>query len=432
LINRRLFLTSGAAAAVASAAQAPPPPSPEKAPAAAPASPFNDPDFGFTAQIALGGSYYRGGDPGKLLVILSQIKPGDFESAWQAYREAGVEARTLAEKAAAKKHTVSAREAYLWAASYFSAAMRFLDGTDNPDRMLDGWKEYAACWSAAAGLFDPPIERIEIPYEGTALTGWFLRADNSHRRRPLVLLNNGADGLEKSMYVLGGAGALARGYNCLIFNGPGQGDSLWVRKLYFRPDWEKVITPAVDAMVHHREVDPKRIALIGVSQGGYWAPRALAFEHRIAAGVADPGVFDVSEPWLHNLPAFVRKILDDGNKDQFDSMVRMGLSSNPRTQMTLRFRMRPYGLTSYYDAFHGVQEYTLKDVAAKIRCPMLITSPEGEQFFPGQAQKLYDALQCPKTIVQFTHEQGAEQHCEVAAPGYRDFEIYNWLDETLA
>jgi len=429
-MKRRSFLTLGAAAATASAGQAPPPPA--VAQAAAPASPFTDPDFGFTNLIALGRSYYRAGNPGKLLAIVSKIKAGDFESASQAYHQAGVELRTLAEAAAAKHHNVSAREAYLWAAGYFSSALRFLDGTDDHERMLPCWQEYASCWSAAAGLFEPPIERLEIPYEGASLTGWFLRVDKSRRRRPLVLLNNGADGLEESMYVLGGAGALARGHNCLIFNGPGQGDSLWMRKLYFRPDWEKVITPVVDAMLRHREVDPKRIALVGISQGGYWVPRALAFEHRIAAGVADPGVWDVSEPWLHNLPAFVGRLLDAKNRAQFDQMIQMGTASNPKVRGMLRFRMRPYGMTSYYDAFHAVQEYNLSEVASRIRCPMLITDPEGEQFFPGQVQKLYDALTCSKATVHFSREQGADQHCEVAAPGYRDFSIYNWLDEALA
>jgi hypothetical protein len=428
MIDRRSFLTIGASATAAAQTQTTP--TAEEAPK--PATPFTDPDFGFTALIALGGSYYRGGDPGKLLAILSQIKTGDFESAFQAYHEAGVEARTQAEQAAVKRHNVSAREAHLWAASYFSAALRFLDGTKDPERMLACWQEYNACWSAAGALFDPPVERLEIPYEGTALTGWFVRTDPSRRRRPLVILNTGADGLEKSMYVLGGAGALARGYNCLILNGPGQGDSLWVRKLYFRPDWEKVITPVVDAMLRHREVDPKRIALVGVSQGGYWVPRALAFEHRIAAGVADPGVWDVSDPWLRNLPKFARDVLDTGKKSQFDQMIQMGTASNARAKATLRFRMRPFGMTSYYDAFHAVRDYNLAEVAGRIRCPMLITDPESEQFFPGQALKLYDALQCPKQIVHFTRDQGADQHCEVAAPGYRDYCIYNWLDETLA
>jgi hypothetical protein len=88
-------------------------------------------------------------------------------------------------------------------------------------------------------------------------------------------------------------------------------------------------------------------------------------------------------------------------------------------------------MTSFYDAFQAVQAYNLAEVAGQIRCPMLLTAPEGEEFFPGQAQKLYDALHCPKMIVRFTNEQGAGQHCEVAAPGYRDFCIYNWLDEVL-
>ncbi len=415
MLNRRSFVTAAAAVA---GAQAQTPPS--AAPSETPGSPFTDPDFGFTALIALGASYYGQGDPGKLLAILSNIKPGDFESAFQAYHQAGLEARALAGEASAKGHKVSAREAHLWAAKHFSAAMRFLDGTGHPERMFPTWQEYAACWGAAAASFDPPIERLEIPYESTNLTAWFLRVDKSRRRRPLVIINNGADGLECSLYVLGGAGALARGYNCLILNGPGQGDSLWIRKLYFRPDWEKVITPVIDAMLRHPEVDQKRIALIGVSQGGYWVPRALAFEHRVAAGVADPGLMNVSEPWLHNLPAFVRKILDDGDKAKFDQMVNVGTAANPRTRATLSFRMRPLGMESYYDAFRAVQQYNLADVVGNIRCPMLITDPEGEQFFPGQAQKLYDSLTSPETDRSFHARPGrgsALRSCGARLPG---------------
>src|ERR1035438_3264015 len=427
-MNRRSFLASGVAASAAVAVNAAPAQTLAQEPA--PFTLLTDADFGFAAQISLGHSYYRAGDPGKLLSIASKIKTGDFESAWAAYHQAGVELRTLAESAVAKRHNVSAKEAYLAAASYFSTALRFLDGTEDPARMFPCWQEYAASWSAAAALFNPPIERLEIPYEGTSLTGWFLRGDNSRRPRPLVVINNGADGMEISSYVLGGAGALARGCNCLIFNGPGQGDSLWARKLYFRPDWEKVITPVVDAMLRHREVDSKRIALIGVSQGGYWVPRALAFEHRIAAGVADPGVWDVSEPWFRTVPQFLRDMLRDGKKDSFDQMMKMGTQA-PRIQGMLRMRMRPFGTASYYEVFRAVQEYTLAEVASRITCPMLITDPEGEQFFPGQSQKLYDALRGPKKLIHFTREQGADQHCEVNAPGYRDYCIYNWLAETL-
>jgi hypothetical protein len=392
---------------------------------------FADPDFGPTAHSVLGASYYHGGDPGKLLAILSRIKPGDFESAWTAYHDAGVDMRTLAEQALGRRQTVSAREAYLWAADYFHAATRSLDGTTNPGRMLPAWKEYAACWSAAASLFDPPVERLEIPYEGAALTGWFFRADVSRKPKPVVIINNGADGLENRMYILGGAGALARGYNCLIFNGPGQGDSLWERKLYFRPDWESVIVPVVDAMLQRPEVDPKRIALIGVSQGGFWVPRALAFERRIAAGVADPGVWDLRDLFVHSFPPFLLDLLRREQKDAFDQVIQIGVAKDRRAEMTLRFRMRPYGTTSYYEFFHAMEQYHLAEVADRITCPMLVADPEGEQFFPGQPRKLYDGLRCPKTLIRFTHAQGAGEHCEAAAPGYRDYCIYDWLADVF-
>ena len=426
-MDRRQFLAAGFAAPAALAAQT----AHEPAQAATAVQPFSDPDFGYTAQVALGASYHRAGNPGKLLALTAQIKPGDFDSAWRAYYDAGVQARKQAEAAAAKRHMVSAREAYLWAAEYFSCALRFLDLSRETESPSPSWQQYADCWSAAASLFEPAAERLEIPYEGSSLTAWFFPVDRSRRRRPLVIQNTGADGLEISMYVHGGAGALARGYHCLIFNGPGQCDSLWAKKLYFRPDWEKAITPVVDAMLRRREVDPKRIALVGASQGGYFVPRALAFERRIAAGVADPGVWNVADPWLRNLPKPVREMLDAGKQTDFDRIVAKGMATNPRAKAMVQMRMRPYGLTSYYEAFRAVQKYNLDDVAGQIRCPMLITDPETEQFFPGQAQKLYDALRCPKTLVKFTHDQGADQHCEVAAPGYRDYCIYNWLDETL-
>jgi len=433
MIGRRSFLTLGAASVSATLAQTTPPQAPAQTAAAAPpASPFTDPDFGFVALSVLGGAYSHGADPGKVLAIVSRIKPGDFESAFAAYHEAGVEAQARADQALAGRHKVSAREAYLWAANYFHFAVRFLDGTNDPERALPCWKQYAACWSAAAALFEPAAERIEIPYENAALTAWLFRADGSGRRRPLVILNTGADGQESRTYALGGAGALARGFHCLILNGPGQSDSLWSRKLYFRPDWEKVIGPVCDAMVKRPDVDAKRMALVGASMGGYWVPRALAFEKRIAAGVADPGVWDVSAPFLEHAPQFLRSMLRDGKKAAFDQVLEMGIAKDPRNRMMMRFRMRPFGFTSYYDLFTAVQAYNLADVAGRIACPMLITDPEGEQFFPGQAQKLYDALECPKKLIRFTHEEGAGEHCEVAAPGLRDCAIYDWLEETLA
>src|SRR5262249_46637711 len=152
----------------------------------------------------------------------------------------------------------------------------------------------------------------------SALEGFFLRVDDTRRKRPLLILNNGSDGAAHDMWPQGGAGAIARGYNCLIFDGPGQGYALWKQKLYFRPDWEKVITPVVDYALTRPEVDPKRIALQGLSQGGYWVPRAVAFEHRIAAAIADPGVVDVATVWRDHLSQPMLELLRSGQKEAFN------------------------------------------------------------------------------------------------------------------
>jgi cephalosporin-C deacetylase-like acetyl esterase len=114
---------------------------------------------------------------------------------------------------------------------------------------------------------------------------------------------------------------------------------LWKQKLYFRPDWEKVITPVVDYALTRNEVDPKRIAIQGISQGGYWVPRAVAFEKRIAAAIADPGVVDVSTSWTASLPKAMLELLKAGRKAEFDGYLSKVLNSE--TKGDLNFRMRP-------------------------------------------------------------------------------------------
>jgi fermentation-respiration switch protein FrsA (DUF1100 family) len=159
------------------------------------------------------------------------------------------------------------------------------------------------CWQQASQLFDPPFEPVKIPYGGSWMTGYLLRPDDRPVRRPTVILNNGEDAQNIRMWTFGGAAALERGYNALIFEGPGQGSMLFDRQIPFRPDWEKVITPVVDYLRSRPEVDPSRIVLSGSSLGGELVVRAAAFEHRLAALVADPGFLNVWLSWQTSLPA---------------------------------------------------------------------------------------------------------------------------------
>jgi len=390
---------------------------------------FKDPTFEIIFLTSLGRAYSSGGNVGKVLYLTTQVEDGNFESAYQAFTKAGDEARGLAEDAARRGHRESARQAYLWAQNYYDSSMYFIDGSSDPARLLPTWERLDECWLAGARLFNPPIEQVEIPYEGTKLRGFFMRGAGASGKRPLLILCNGSDGSLLDMWLWGGAGGLARGYDCLTFDGPGQGYALWKQKLYFRPDWEKVVSPVVDYALTRPEVDPRCIAIQGISQGGYWVPRAVAFERRIAAAIADPGVVDVSTSWLRSLPPPLLGLLHAGKKEEFDTY--LGKSLTAATRATLNFRMRPYGVASYYDAYKAAMGYTLEGVAKNITCPMLITSPANEAYWPGQSQQLFDMLTSPKTLEVFSESDGADLHCEPQGIGLRDLKVFNWLDEVL-
>ena len=201
----------------------------------------------------------------------------------------------------------------------------------------------------------------------------------------------------------------------------------------FRPDWEAVLTPVVDAMLARADVDADRIAVIGVSQAGFWVPRALAFEHRFAAAVADPGVVDVSTSWIEPLPKSMRKDLEEGRQEHFDRNMRIGERFSRSTTALLTFRGEPYGLhdDSRFRLYQTVMGYRLGDEVAQIDTPLLITEPEGEQFWPGQSQELFDRLPGAKELVRFTLAEGAGRHCEPMAPALRDARVFDWLDRYL-
>jgi dienelactone hydrolase len=389
---------------------------------------FKHPTFEMIFLTSLGRAYNSGGNVGKVLYLTRQVEDGSFESAFVAFKGAGDEARAIAEESASHGHRESARQAYLWAQNFYDSATYFVDGSNDPSRFLPTWELLYDSWLKSLPLFDPPIEPVKIPYESTELHGFFIRGKGGAGKRPLLIAVNGSDGSLLDMWLQGGAAALARGYDVLTFDGPGQGYALWKQKIYFRPDWEKVVAPVVGYALSRPEVDPKRIVIQGISQGGYWVPRAIAFEKRIAAAIADPGVVDVSTSWLTTLPKPMVELLNAGHKEEFDGY----LSKAPATARSLlRFRMRPYGFTSYYDTYKATLNYNLKDIAGQIRCPLLITEPANESYWPGQSQQLYDLVSSPKKLVHFSESDGADLHCEPQGMGLRDLRVFNWLDETL-
>jgi hypothetical protein len=149
---------------------------------------------------------------------------------------------------------------------------------------------------------------------------------------------------------------------------------------------EAVTTPFIDFLLSRADVDPARIALYGISQAGYWVPRTLAFEHRIAAAIADPGVVDVSTSWTDHMPKSMIKLLHDGDSEKFDKEMAFGMRLPGAGKNAWSFRARPYNRTGYFDTMVEVLKYNVTDVAGSITTPLLITSPEDEQFWPGQSE----------------------------------------------
>lgn len=388
---------------------------------------FDNPAWEYASRIALGASARGAADAGEVLATIHAIPEGDPEAWFRTWSETADRLEAGAEDAERQGHAVSAAARWLRAATYRFAATESLDASADPGRLVPTWERHRAAWDRVCQLRG--FERLAIPYPSGPLDAWVFHSGRTEPH-PWVILNNGSDGPVTSMWMMGGAAAVERGFSAITFDGPGQGSALFRAGLPFRPDWEAVITPVVDALLARPDVDPDRIVLHGISQAGYWVPRAVAFEHRIAAAVADPGVMDVSRSWFAHLPPEMISLLDAGMKEEFDAI--MNAPEVPQEQRAmLAFRMRPYGMTSPFDVYAAVRDYHLRDVAARITCPVLITDPDGEQFWPGQSQELYDALRSPKELVRFTEAEGADWHCEPMALALRDERVFDWIETVL-
>jgi hypothetical protein len=398
---------------------------------------FTDDDFQYGLELALGAAYHRAADVGEVLATAERIKDGDSDTWVHEWLSTAGGCWAAAGEAKRAGHRVSAVAHYRRAATYYATALyRFAYAADDtPGRETQIWRRQRDCWDRVVDLQARPGERLRIRYQDTTLPGYFFPAPDAGpgERRPLVVLNNGSDGATSQMWLAGGAAASERGYHWMTFDGPGQQAALVEQGIPFRPDWEAVLTPVLDAITARPDVDPGRMAVIGVSQAGYWVPRALAFEHRPAAAVVDPGVTDVSASWTRHLPAVMRDQLRDGDRTAFDREMHLAELMTPHTAATLAFRGRPYGVagTSRFDLYKAVTAYRLGGEEQQITTPLLITDPEGEQFWPGQSEDLYHRLPGSKELIPFTGHEGASGHCEPMARSLRETRIFDWLGTYL-
>src|SRR5262249_3054603 len=147
-------------------------------------------------------------------------------------------------------------------------------------------------------------------------------------------------------------------------------------------------------LIARPDVDATRIAALGVEHAGYGIVRALAFEHRFAAVVVDPGVVDVSTLWTDRLPPRARAALFAGERDRFNREIHLAGSFVPAPNDLRRRRGRWYGLVGRtpFDLYSRVREFRLGDELERITTPILVRHDPNERRWPGQARALFERL----------------------------------------
>jgi alpha-beta hydrolase superfamily lysophospholipase len=393
---------------------------------------FDNESFSFEALRTASFGAYGGADLGEVLATAGVIGDGG-EDAWsRAWKATGDRVREDGERSLAAGHLVSARESMLRASNYYRTADFYLrdDPFEDP-AAKEVWDLAADTFATAASLMDTPVEPVAIPYEDTTLPGYLFLVDDSGAPRPTVVFTGGYDSILEEAYFAVAAAALRRGYNCLAYDGPGQGAALRRQRLFFRPDWENVAGPVIDYALTRPEVDPARIVLHGYSLGGLLAARAAAFDPRIAAVIADGGVYDYHAFNFRQLPPFLADWVRAGRDDLAEPVAAMMSRHSTFVSWALRNGMWTFGADSVSDYMRRTRGYSLHGIAERITAPTLVFDHEND-FFAGEAARVYEALVCPATLVSLSEADGAGEHCGYGARSTVHRYMFDWLDRTPA
>jgi dipeptidyl aminopeptidase/acylaminoacyl peptidase len=238
------------------------------------------------------------------------VDPNDFQRVtaplerWEEWLEAWVANgdlhAALAREAGERGRTRTAGEAWVRAALSYHFA-KFVWMVDM-DRHREAADRAVAALREAHRLLDPAAERVEIPFEGSSMVAT-LRRPPAAGRPPVVLLLPGLDSTKEEFFHWENV-FIDRGMATLSLDGPGQGETGYTT--HIRPDYEVAVGAALDHLAAREDLDLDRVAAAGVSLGGYYAPRAAAFEPRVRAAVAIGGPFDWGDCW-DGLPQLSRE-----------------------------------------------------------------------------------------------------------------------------
>jgi len=209
-----------------------------------------------------------------------QARANDKEAWWQEWCAMGDHVAQMADDAVARGRDLTAGDYYLRAGYYYYTGERMVYPGELKTKIYD---KAIRCFNAGFKRRFPKFERVEVPYENTTLPAYFIKARGAKGRAPTVVVFDGLDNCKEMSALFCGLEFSRRGFNTLAIDGPGQGETLRLRQIASRYDYEVPGSAAYDYVAGRSDVDAGKIVIMGYSFGGYCAPRIAGLDKRFAA-----------------------------------------------------------------------------------------------------------------------------------------------------
>jgi alpha-beta hydrolase superfamily lysophospholipase len=325
--------------------------------------------------------------------MTARASESDLEAVWkQEWAAMADTVAAAADQADAEGRKITAGDFYMRAGNYYYSAERMIPPSDE---RLGYYKKAIRCYHAAVARLYPNVEHIDVPYEDKAMAAFFMKAPSVKGPAPTVVVVNGMDNCKEMSVIFAGLEFAKRGFHTLAVDGPGQGETLRLRGIPGRFDYELAGTAAFDYLAARPEVDAKKIAIMGYSFGGYYAARVASFEKRYAAGVSLSAAYWDMYTWQL--------------KAQENRKAGKPSHANP-------FQWRwVMGAKDENDELAIAKKFSLVGIAGNIECPYLVTHGQNDKLVNvNEAPKLFEAIGSKnKQLKMFTAEDGGAEHAHV-------------------
>ena len=395
---------------------------------------FRDDEFDYQLIRAMGVADYGGSTVGECLAVVAEITDGSPRSWALAFERLArrVEDRGRACLEAGRR--VSARDHLLRASTYYRTAEYYADAPSGGSHRMGEHSQ--ACFAAGAELRDPPVERVEVPYEGGSLPGYLVRPASGERqpgdrRPPTLVAVGGFDSSAEELYFHLGAPGAERGWNVFVFDGPGQPGCMRLNpQMTFRPDYEVPIAAVIDHLAGRLDIDPDRVALAGQSFGSYFAARSAATDARVGALVANPPIVDMGR----YMEAWVGSDVYRMSRDiRPEDVIGVPEDLMPRQmQWGIGAICHRFGVPSFHAWRQAMDSYRLDGMVSAIRCPVLALIGDREGPEPrAQFDAFVGGVGGPAAAVVFRAEDGASTHCQSDNIRLSAQVTFDWLDDQL-